>query len=107
MAEQIAEILRRIAGRHGCARARVPQTVADLGSIEDSGIDHSVQGRGLADGGDAEETELALDTQPLEGGNDLLEDRVGPDIAAACGADDRVVELKQIDGVASQPLQAR
>ena len=49
---------------------------------------------------------LALLAQPLEGRHDLVEHGFGGEIGSLGRADDRVVELEQIDLLELQPLQA-
>ena len=82
MGQQIAVILRRIAGRNRRAGARVQEVVADLRRVEGARVDYPVQRGGLADGGDAEEPDLALRAQPLERRHDLVEHALGGEIAA-------------------------
>jgi hypothetical protein len=104
--QQIAEILRREAGRHRRARARVQQVVADLGGVEDMGIDDPVQRRSVAGRGDPEEADFALLPQPLEGRHDLIEHCVGAEIGARGRADNRVVELEEVDPLHLQTIEA-
>ena len=65
-----------------------------------------MQRGGLAVRGDAEKAELALRAQPLEGWDDLVEHGLRGEIGAPRRADDRVVELEQINRVALHPLEA-
>lgn len=65
-----------------------------------------MQRRGLAVSGDAEEAQLALGAQQLEGRHDFLQHGGRGEIGALGGADDGVVKLKQIDRVHLQPREA-
>ena len=104
VAQKVAVILRRVAGRQRRAGARVEEIVAGLRGIERARVDDLVQRGGLAVGGDAEKAQFPLRAQLLEGRHDLAEHGVGGEIGALCRADDGIVELVEIDPLQLQAL---
>ena len=106
VAEEVAVILRRIAGRQRSSRARVEEIEARLRAIEAARVDDLMERGGRAIGGDAEIAQLPLVAQLLERRHNLVEHGVGGEIGARGGADDGIVELVEVDPLQLQALQA-
>src|SRR5262245_16594860 len=92
--EQAPEIMSMKAARQRGPRARFEQVVADLGRMEDTRLDHSMDGRRVTEGGDPEEANLALPSQCLERRYDTLEH--GYRVERTAIRRERVVQLEEI-----------
>jgi hypothetical protein len=111
MIEQATEVLGRESGGDGERRARVQQIEAHLGGVDHAGVEHGVDGAGVAERGDAGEPDLALAPQRGQGRHHLVDDPPRGQAAAgrrrAVLADDQVVKLEQVHALHAQALEAR
>src|SRR5262245_59481646 len=103
--EQAPEIMSVKAARQRGPRARIEQVVADLGRMEDARLDDAMDGRGVTEGGDPEEANLALPSQSIERRYDTLEHGCRVEGAAISRAG--VVQLEEIHAVQTEPSEAR
>ena len=70
--EQAAVILRRIVWRQRGGSRRIQHVVADLGAVDQLGVNDLMQRRRLANRGNPQEPGLARLAQRLEGRNDFV-----------------------------------
>src|SRR5262249_21683437 len=86
-------------------RARIEDVVADLGRMEDAGIDHAMDGRRVPERSDPEEAYLAVLSQSLERRDDAFEH--GRRVERAAVRREQVVQLEEIHVVQTESPTAR
>ena len=104
--EELAEVVRGIAGRHHLTGRGHQQVVEDLRAVEASRRGERVQIVGLALGGEPEQARLARLPELLERGDDLLEHLRSAELAARVPTADGVVQLEEVDVIELEPGQA-
>src|SRR5215469_9547543 len=97
----------RIVRQNRFAGARIEHIVADLRGVEDPRINHPVKCWRITDCSDAAKASLALLPQSFKCRHDLAEHGLRGKAAVAAIRGDMIVELKKVDMVQLQALQAR
>ena len=100
--EQPAEVLCGKARRQRVARARVQEVVADLGRASPPRSDHLVHRRGITEGRDAVEADLAVLDEPGHRREDDVAHVLGGERLARPLGGDAVVQLEQVDALSAQ-----
>ena len=104
--EQPSVILRRIVRRQRHGGRRIEHVVNHLRTVEDAGVDHLMQRRSVANRGEPEKANFPLGPQPLECRDHLAKHLPDAQRFAAAVLGDCVVQMEDIDPVATQSREA-